>query len=71
MNTPTIPKSRTELLARISRAHGTVFLLDAIHESGVGISAAFTDADAMNQVIRTARRMLAEKKGAGTSTNPL
>ena len=62
MTTTPIPKSRAELLARISRAHGTNFLLDAIREARVGVSRAFTDTKAMDQVIRTARKMLAEKE---------
>ena len=61
MTTDTPPKSRTEALARIKREHGTDFLLDAIRESRVGVTHAFVDTKAMDQVIRTAKRMLAEK----------
>lgn len=57
----TTVKSRTEWLAKFQREYGTDYLLDVIHEARVGVSNAFSDEAAMDQVIRTARKMLAEK----------
>ncbi|KKK88929.1 hypothetical protein LCGC14_2738190, partial [marine sediment metagenome] len=47
--------------AKFTREYGTDYLLDVIRESRVGVSNAFTNAADMDTVIRTAKRMLAEK----------
>ena len=57
----TTVKSRTEWLAKFGREYGTDYLLDVIYEARVGVSNVFTDEGAMDTVIRTAKRMLAEK----------
>ncbi|KKM90518.1 hypothetical protein LCGC14_1237780 [marine sediment metagenome] len=62
MNTETTVKSRTEWLAKFQRKYGTDYLLDVIREARVGVSNAFMDTSAMDTVIRTAKRMLAEKE---------
>ena len=59
----TTVKSRTESLAMLQRKYGTDFLLDVFYESRVGVSNAFANEGAMDTVIRTARKMLAEKGG--------
>lgn len=58
-----LAKSRAEWLAKFGREYGTDFLLDVIYEARVGVSNAFSDTGAMDCVIRTARKMLAEKEG--------
>lgn len=62
MNTDVTARSRTEWLAKFQREHGTDYLLDVIHEARVGVSNVFCDEGAMDTVIRTARKMLAEKE---------
>lgn len=65
MSETTTVKSRTEWLAKFQREYGTDYLLDVIYEARVGVTNALTDPGAMDCVIRTARKMLAEK---GVST---
>ena len=62
MNTDTTIKSRAEWLAKFRREYGTDYLLDVIHEARVGVSNVFCDTGAMDEVIRTAKEMLAEKE---------
>lgn len=62
MNADTTVNSRTEWLAKFGREHGTDYLLDVIREARVGVSNVFCDEVAMDTVIRTARKMLADKE---------
>ena len=61
MGIETAPKSRAEWLAKFGREYGTDYLLDVIRESRVGVSNVFCNEGDMDEVIRTAKEMLAEK----------